>query len=76
MACRSRVAQGSPDVFVGGWVKHKRTTSKVARCIHTVVKDSNGRNPVVGNSEVDHVSLNTPSTIARTDVLTAWSCLG
>ena len=36
--------------------------------IHTVMQDTNDGDPVVRCSKVNHVPLNTPSTIAWSDV--------
>ena len=55
----------------GNQIPYYKLALQVARRIHAVVKDSNNRNPVVGHSEIDHVSLNIPSTIAWTDVRSA-----
>lgn len=41
--------------------------------IHPLVQNTNDRNPIGGNAEVDHVLLNTAAAIARSNVITGWS---
>ena len=59
-----------------GWQPTLHFKLQVARRIHTFVQYPDDDDSIVGDSKVNHMSLNTPSAIALQDELTAWRCFG